>query len=262
MKLKNNLYNFTFSVVNILLFQVMVIASARAQNGKDSAVFNFKPEAQVWVVPQGVTAVKVDAYGAQGGNAHGGKGGRVQSILQVKPGSQLIIHVGSQPSGNEGGYNGGGKGCGEGFGGGGASDIRIGGDELENRVLVAGGGGGGSGYFGGAGTGAGGGLIGGEGKSMYYEDHDAIGGTQEAGGHGARAYFSPAGKLGVGGDGINSSGNCSNGRMNGGGGGYYGGGGGGAGNGGGGSSYTNSSNSNVRHQQGVREGNGKVVIYW
>ncbi len=262
MKSKDSSYNFTISVVSILLFRLMIPGFAHAQGGKDSVVFNFKPEGQVWVVPAGVTAVRVDAYGAQGGGKQGGKGGHVQSMLQVKPGSQLIIHVGSQPMGNEGGYNGGGKGCGEGFGGGGASDIRIGGDAFENRVLVAGGGGGGSGYFGGAQSGAGGGLIGGEGKSMYNQDHDAIGGTQEAGGHGARAYFSPAGKLGVGGDGINGSGNCSNGRMNGGGGGYYGGGSGGAGNGGGGSSYADANNSSVRHQQGVREGNGKVVVYW
>ena len=133
--------------------------SASAQN--DSAVFKFKPSQQSWIVPAGVTKINVNAYGAQGGSAKGGKGGLVKSELQVKPGTNLLIYVGSQPEGTNGGYNGGGKGCGNGTGGGGASDIRINGSALENRILVAGGGGG-AGYVGDAG--AGGGLIAGEGK--------------------------------------------------------------------------------------------------
>ena len=180
----------------------------------------------------------------------------------MTPGTKLVINVGSQPTSAEGGYNGGGKGCGNGFGGGGASDIRIGGTGLEARVLVAGGGGGhGYGGYGGAG----GGLTGGDGKyadDNSAPDHVAKGGTQEEGGKGARAYFSKSGTAGNGGDGINSNGQCSNGAMGGGGGGYYGGGGSAAGGGGGGSSYTNSSNSNVKHEQGAQAGNGKIVIYW
>ena len=255
---------FAQRVVSLLLVQLTLFYFAHAQkgSGKDSVVFNFKAKEQTWTVPQEVTSIQVDAYGAQGGGAKGGKGGHVHSELKVTPGTKLIIDVGSQPTSDEGGYNGGGKGCGKGFGGGGASDIRIGGTGLDARVLVAGGGGGaGYGGFGGAG----GGLTGGDGK--YTDDesnsaHVAHGGTQDAGGAGARAYFSKAGTSGTGGDGISNRGDCSNGAMGGGGGGYYGGGGSAAGGGGGGSSYTNGSNSHVLHAPGEHEGDGKVVIRW
>lgn len=253
----------TKSVSTCVLLVLSAIAlNSRAQSSKasDSVVYEFKPQSQTWVVPQNVHKVKVIAWGAQGGTGNGGKGGFVQSEMDVTPGEKLFIHTGGEPQGPTGGYNGGGDGCGNGTGGGGATDIRIGGDELSFRVLVAGGGGGkGYGGYGGAG----GGLNAGQGK---YDDttgyHFAKGGTQEAGGAGARAYFSKPGELGKGGQGINSRGNCTNDAMAGGGGGYYGGGGGGAGGGGGGSSYTNERNHNVIHKQGAREGNGKVVIYW
>ena len=255
--------NFKWCMAFIAFLQIAFSdASAQKSSYKDSVVFNFKAGEQTWIVPKEVTSVHVDAYGAQGGGTKGGKGGRVTSDLKVTPGTKLLINVGGQATGTDGGHNGGGKGCGNGYGGGGASDIRIGGPGLEARVLVAGGGGG-SGY-GGFG-GAGGGLTGGDGK--YTDDnsnldHVAKGGTQEAGGSGARAYFSKGGTAGNGGDGINSNGQCSNGAMGGGGGGYYGGGGSAAGGAGGGSSYANGNNSNVVHQQGVQEGNGRIVIYW
>jgi hypothetical protein len=250
------------TITNILIYISIFISSQNflhGQSARDSAVFNFKAEEQTWMVPQGVNKIHVDAYGAQGGSVNGGKGGRVQSDMQVTPGTKLLIYVGSQPASNEGGYNGGGKGCGKGTGGGGGTDIRVGGSGLEARVLVAGGGGG-TGYGGEAG--AGGGLTGGEGKYDTTSYHIAKGGTQQAGGAGARAYFSEGGKAGIGGDGLNSHGNCTNDAMAGGGGGYYGGGGGGAGGGGGGSSFTNDTNRNVIHQQGVNTGNGKLIIYW
>jgi len=256
MKTKINTTQFAFLIVFVCLGQFLF-----AQY-KDSVTFSFKGSEQTWVVPAGVTTIHVDAYGAQGGSANGGKGGRVESNLKVTPGTKLIINVGSQPAGAEAGYNGGGKACGNGHGGGGATDIRIGSSGLEARILVAGGGGG-AGY-GGVG-GPGGGTTGGDGfydKSGTNDAHIAKGGTQDAGGAGARAYFSPAGKAGVGGDGINNRGECSNGAMGAGGGGYFGGGGGGAGGGGGGSSYTNDSSSKVNHEQGVNEGNGKLIIYY
>lgn len=250
-----------YSVLAVLMMMIPA-AKALAQTSKgipkDSAVFTFKGTEQTWVVPQGITNVKIVATGAQGGGANGGKGGLVIADVKVTPGTKLSINAGGQATSPEGGYNGGGKGCGKGFGGGGASDVKIDG----TKVLVAGGGGG-SGY-GGKG-GAGGGLTGGIGtydgdKEGY---HIAGGGTQDTGGKGARAYFSKNGTEGTGGEGINNRGDCTNNAMGGGGGGYYGGGGSGAGGGGGGSSYTNSSNcSNVKHEQGVNEGNGKVVIYW
>ena len=235
-----------------------------AQSGTpDSTVFIYKGDwRQNWTVPAGVTSIHIDAYGAQGGSAQGGKGGRVQSDVRVLPGTKFTIFVGSQPVNADGGYTGGGKGCGKGFGGGGATDIRTGKAELADRVLVAGGGGGGG--YGGFG-GAGGGLIAGDGKydnDAKSDEHIAKGGSQDSGGVGAIAYFSKPGKSGLGGDGIDNHGVCSNGAMAGGGGGYFGGGGSGGGGGGGGSSFTNSDNSNVKHQQGVNEGNGKLIIYW
>jgi hypothetical protein len=252
---------FTMNLMTAIALQLTLFYSAHAQT-EDSVVFNSSAKEQTWTVPKGVTSIHVDANGAQGGSAKGGKGGEVLADVAVTPGTKLIIYVGSQPDGTTGGANGGGNGCGNGYGGGGASDIRIGGQGLEARVLVAGGGGGGG--YGGFG-GAGGGLTGGDGKytnDNANPDHDAKGGTQQAGGNGARAYFSKAGTLGTGGDGINSRGECSNGAMGGGGGGYYGGGGSAGGGGGGGSSFTNSSCTNVSHQQGAHEGNGKIVIYW
>lgn len=260
--MKSNLNPIQFIVLLAAVLLYADNATAQKSNAKtsDSAVFNFKTGPQFWTVPAGVTSVHAEVYGAQGGSATGGKGGRVSSDLSVATGSKLTIYVGSQPSGPEGGENGGGKGCGKGTGGGGASDIRIGGANLTNRVLVAGGGGG-AGY-GGKG-GAGGGLIGGEGTYDGSEAHFSKGGTQEAGGKGARAYFAKPGELGVGGEGINSTGQCTNGAMGGGGGGYYGGGGSGAGGGAGGSSYADTKvTSNVVHLQGVNEGNGRVVISW
>jgi hypothetical protein len=265
MKSKAHSTRFCFCLIGAFILQVFALhaqKSARDTDGsEDSIVFTCIHKSQFWKVPSGVTQIHVDAYGAQGGSERGGKGGRVQSDMTVLPKTELIIRVGGQPEDNKPGFNGGGAGCGNGTGGGGATDIRIGGADLVARVLVAGGGGG-AGY-GGRG-GAGGGLSAGDGT--YENDlpgyHIAKGGTQEAGGEGARAYRSPAGKRGFGGNGINNVGECSNNGMGGGGGGYFGGGASGAGGGGGGSSYTSAINSNVIHTQGVQEGNGKLVIYW
>ena len=91
--------------------------------------------------------------GAQGGNAAiggaGGLGGSATGTLAVTPGQVLNIYVGGQN-----GYNGGGTGAANGNtvlgqpsasnapNGGGASDVRVGGTALTDRVIVAGGGGG------------------------------------------------------------------------------------------------------------------------
>lgn len=61
------------------------------------------------------------------GVAVGGKGGRVQCVLNVTSGQTLYITVGKIPTNNGTAvYN--------------ASDIRIGGQEYTDRVIVAGGG--------------------------------------------------------------------------------------------------------------------------
>ena len=122
--------------------------------------FPYTGEEQTWTVPDGVTKIHVDAYGAsgctvspqEGGNGKIGKGGRVQTKLSVTSGQVLNIYVGgtrhyTTQAHATGGWNGGGNApsgtySGVSFTGGGATDIRIGGTDLSNRVIVAGGGGG------------------------------------------------------------------------------------------------------------------------
>jgi len=93
----------------------------------------------------------VELYGAEGGSYSttlGSKGTYVRGELSLDKTTTVYVYVGGKGNtGNNtaGGYNGGGQagGCSCGSGsGGGASDIRIGGTALSNRVMVAGGGGG------------------------------------------------------------------------------------------------------------------------
>ena len=254
-----------------------------------------------YTVPPRVTALLVDMAGAAGGpdnDPNGvapGRGGRVQATLAVRPGQVIYVTVGGVgqqghyvPGGNGagGGYNGGahcqGYQAAYAYGGGGASDIRVGAGALSDRVLVAGGGGGGGGgydpifrvanYRNG---GAGGGLVGGTGDG----DWGGFGGNQAGGGltnpsnHGVtmynpRAIFSldsAPGTLGAGGIARGGGG---------GGGGYYGGAGGNGlevdpssshtfdklSGGGGGSSYAGAGTSAVVHTQGYRQGSGYVYF--
>ena len=114
--------------------------------------FNYTGAMQTWIVPQCVTSIQVVAAGAKGGGAVGGNGARITATIAVTPGQTLRIYVGGQGScgNNSGGWNGGGTGYASNpanatynsCGGGGATDLRIGGAALANRVIVAGGGGG------------------------------------------------------------------------------------------------------------------------
>ena len=67
-------------------------------------------------------------------------GGQTQGSLSVTPGQVLNLYVGGQAAdvGNvtpaPGGFNGGGDGGQWGAGGGGATDVRVGGTALANRV--------------------------------------------------------------------------------------------------------------------------------
>jgi len=169
-------------------------------------------------LPPGTYLIRM--WGAQGGHRYeddeeyGGKGGFAEGKITLTETTMVNVRVGGYPANNtDGGYNGGGDG---GIGpGGGASDMRIGGDELTDRVLVAAGGGGG---YGGDVGGYGGGLIGGDGSQ-------GEGGTQTSGGSGNNN-----GTFGQGGSGGS--------WRTGGGGGWYGGGSGYFDSAGGGSSYT------------------------
>jgi len=224
--------------------------------------FEYTGAPQTWTVPDGVTSVAVDLWGAQGGGSWGGSGGRVQATLSVTPGQELQVNVGGAGGWRRGGFNGGG---GDrsivGFGGGGASDIRVGTAALPDRVVVAAGGGGagwGATPVGGAG-GAGGGLEGGAGADAC--GAGGGGGTQTAGGAGH-----PPGMFGL--PGTEVPWDPPDG---GGGGGYYAGGAGqfcgwgvsGGGGGGGGSSWTHPTlATDVLHKPATRRGHGLVVIAW
>jgi glycine rich protein/type IX secretion system substrate protein/PKD domain-containing protein len=252
--------------------------------------FAYTGSVQYFVVPSCVDTVLVDVIGAEGGGTTGfqscdatqfagGKGGRVQAKVPVTSGDTLFLYVGGMGTDNyanqagitAGGWNGGGDGFNTtqytyygGAGGGGASDIRLNGTTLNDRIAVAGAGGG-------SGTdgcvcsphfsygGDGGGLTGGDGGlGNGCTQIAGKGGTPSAGGLAAVGSWTGTatdGALGVGGIGNNTS--LGGGA---GGGGYYGGGGGGTGSGGGGSSYTFANAANVVHTQGFQAGDGLIVI--
>ena len=257
-------------------------------NPCNPTTFAYTGAAQTYTVPTGVTLVTLDVYGAEGigmNNFTPGQGGRATGNLVVTPGQVLNIYVGGQAL-----WNGGGSGRG-GANGGDASDVRVGGAALANRVIVAGGGGGAGGDNwgcfsgngdGGGGTAVGANFVGGGGGSGYSfcgVNGANTGGTSGAafhgGGGGGGGFISggaPAnanggggiaspGVLGIGGA-SNNSNQC--GATGGGGGGYYGGGGAagtncGAGQGGGGSSWTGTLTS-PSFVAGARNGNGQIVV--
>ena len=255
-------------IVRVLLLATLLAGGAPVEFGAQgprpvgqspsgSVVFEFTGTPEAWTVPEGVTSVLVQAWGAQGGGDLGGPGGFVQGVLAVPAGSALQVTVGGAGNGSAGGFNGGGGTTGAGgSGGGGASDVRVGGVALESRVVVAGGGGG---HGPGANTtfrmgGSGGGLTGGSGGGD--SGGTATGGSQTAGGAGASGNGRNGG-FGAGGLGDDGGG---------GGGGWWGGGAGGccfgAPGGGGGSSFTAHSITSVVHRAGVHRGNGRVRISW
>jgi hypothetical protein len=241
--------------------------------GFDTVTFNPSSSLQSFTVPLGVSKIHVDCVASKGftpnSSAQGGNGGRVQCDIEVNGGETFYIMVGDVPSDSSVTYN--------------ASDIRFGGNTLNDRIIVAGGGGSGcyvtnpfTNYSAG---GAGGGTTGGNGTGVDGNGY-ATGGTQSAGGLGSwgnSAYDptrSASGTLGYGGA-TGSGGNVDAGGSAGAGGaGYYGGGGSRrsavffgssqraswAGSAGGGSSYADSDCLNVVHTQGYNDGAGYVTI--
>jgi Ca2+-binding RTX toxin-like protein len=223
--------------------------------------FNFTGAAQTWTVPGAITNATFDLYGAAGGGFPGGTvtapslGGQATATIAVTPGASIQVNVGGagQPtnSASAPSFNGGGVGGVFSWNGGGASDIRIGGTALANRVLVAGGGGGaGDGCFDTVMVGGpGGGLSGLAGANGCRGGMGGGGGTQTAGG----SSTVQAGQFGLGGN-ATEGGNFGGG----GGGGWYGGGAGvNTGGGGGGSGY---GPTGTTFQTGVRSGDGLVTI--
>lgn len=202
-----------------------------------TVTFNYTGTLQTWVVPPCVTSINVVAAGAKGGGAVGGNGARITGTINVTPGQTLNIYVGGMGTcgNNSGGWNGGGTGYASNpanatynsCGGGGGTDLRIGGTALANRVIVAGGGGGKGG--GSNTTIPGGGALcnnGANGGNTF--GAGGGGGTQVAGGIGGAPWAGtpPGGQSGTLGQGGNG-GFWQTASGGGGGGGYYGGGGGG-----------------------------------
>lgn len=275
---------------NILQAQVM------------TQTLSYTGSAQTFTLPNLCTnQVTITCFGASGaaGSANsgsgspggaGGNGARVSGIYNMTSGTVLNIFVGGAGTASLGGFNGGGNGASSNSGaGGGASDVRISGVGLGNRVIVAGGGGGGgnggcyssalpggnggnSGVNGSNGTNslAGGGGFGGSGST---------GGAAGTGCSFASGTVGGNGASGTGGSGGNGVAVCSAGfntSGGGGGGGYVGGGGGGGGTAGtfsctlndtggggggaGGTSYTSPAATNTVISNGINSGNGYVVV--
>lgn len=254
--------SFTLKISGLVLFFTFLIGTSNVWS--QILTYGYTGSVQTYLVPPGVTTMKMELWGAAGyGDL--GYGGKVEAIVSVTPGSTLNIFVGGAGGPTTGGYNGGGvPGVNATYGGGGgATDIRVDGIALTDRIIVAGGGGG-SGSNCGTWTaegGHGGGLIG-ESACLYSCSdcqYTGKGGSQVAGGiAGPTAHGSCTGNtngsLGQGGS------NTLNGYGTGGGGGYYGGGSGCFEGAGGGSSFTQLSAIDVVHTVGANNGNGKVVM--
>ena len=179
--------------------------------------FGYTGASQTYTVPPCVQQITIAAYGAQGASAfpamgqYGGMGGYAQGNMPVTAGMVLDVEVGGQS-----GYNGGGAGSSEVAvaNGGGASDVRVGGNALVNRVIVAGGGGGGGcgdapgKYVGGAGGGGtcGANYCGGGGGAGYQYPANGNGG---AGGSTGGTAITQAHAGGGGGGGLSSGGGGS-----------------------------------------------------
>ena len=241
-----------------------------------------------FTVPDCVTALTVEAWGAQGGTFEGGKGARMKGLVTVISGETLNVAVGMQGTVDT---------CGGGVatGGGGGGSFVWRATDPTLPLMVAGGGGGGNGNWGNvscrkgidgvtgqngtagngghaaggadgnggagnapSGTGSGGGGWKSQGQNSTYGG-GCTGGLPYptlAGGKGGSSH----GPGGDGGFGAGGGAVCG-----GGGGGGYSGGGGGQGSScragvGGGGSYN--SGSNQDNTAGVREGHGQVKISW
>jgi hypothetical protein len=175
----------------------------------------------------------IELWGSQGGTATyaaaPGNGSYVKGSISVTKETTIYAFIGNIYGFNGGGL--GGTGANSGANGGGATDIRLGGTELGNRIMVAAGGGGGGGY---SNWGTGGdrmklsGGVGGNGEQdggavhSVYCGSSGQKGTQENGGAGG-SYGTLVGTF------THTDGTYYPSAGGGGGGGYFGGGGGGSG---------------------------------
>ena len=219
---------------NITKFKQSIIFDYPCSVDTNCAPYSFN-------IPIGV--YKFEVWGAQGGR--GGhedtleavSGGYSEGIIRIRQRTQVYVFVGGKGvTKGPGGYNGGGSitnaSSEYGGSGGGATDIRLIGDTLYHRVIVAGGSGG-TEYSNRPNRGGYGGGIEGTRGGGDDPNQAGFGGSQSKGGSQgiSKDQYSEDGKFGYGG-------NATFGQRGGGGGGWYGGGSGGEhGDGGGGSGF-------------------------
>src|SRR6266540_2720199 len=90
------------AVVAMASTLALVAGAPNAGAAPVTVPFSFTGAAQTFAVPAGVTAVTVDAFGAQGGSAtdgtSGGAGGEATATIAVTPGEVLQVNVGGQPA--------------------------------------------------------------------------------------------------------------------------------------------------------------------
>lgn len=286
-------------IIAILLFSTLNFATAQQQDTFD------EPGQYTWTVPQGVEEITIKTWGAEGGigrqdgdwnSGQPGIGGYTEAVFEVEEGEELEIFVGgrgedgdSEDDIAEGGFNGGGdsEDDGDSGAGGGKSDVRLT-ENLEDALIVAGGGAGASTIDEDFGTtalgnsGSGGPNQGEDGEDANAEETFAdggTGGTQTEGGTGGTGDTEDGedGAFGQGGSGISSGAPTASGGA---GGGWYGGGSGGGGQtvaqgsnyaavggSGGGSNFVDEEtnrliqvNENQRATTAENDGDGKVIL--
>ena len=149
------------------------------------SLYEYTGSRQVFTVPVDGT-YHVELYGAQsGGYNHAGLGGYICGDVHLSAGDMLYVYVGGAGRNNgAGGWNGGGTNyCNTSvkYGGGGATDIRLGNnDSMNGRIAVAGGAGSPDDEFHGGFGGPGGGLLGGYGGCNFIA-RSGVPGTQVSG---------------------------------------------------------------------------------
>ena len=131
-----------------------IIANIQTFNYIDGSVQKYTvPETGQYIIEvAGASGGDSGVYGPGGKNYKGGNGGFVKGSVQLTKGDILYIYVGTRGDNNGGSAhrndNGAGSGGGSSSGvrsgsGGGATEIRLNGTDLRDRLIVAGGGGGG-----------------------------------------------------------------------------------------------------------------------
>ena len=138
----------------LILSLLFTVTAALPVSASTITTFNYTGGVQTYTAPYTGTYT-LETGGAEGGSwtndttqgSIGGFGGYSKGNINLTAGQTINVNVGGQGQystgiGTGAGWNGGGNGGATGYGGGGATDIRVGGNVLSNRVIVAGGGGG------------------------------------------------------------------------------------------------------------------------